>query len=268
MVRIAPFLVGAGTGFLFVRERRSRSRFARLSAAALETLLRAIDANDPETGAHVRRVARYALCLGDAAGLGDDELRSVERVALFHDIGKIHEALFDILHEGARLTPEERRAVRTHPARGAQVLASLEPFFPDLPDAVLSHHERWNGSGYPRKLRGNRIPLASRIVSISDTFDAVTHRRRYSHARSLDQAIEVLQEGRGTQFDPELVDLFLFPPVFDRIIQEMDNAHKRRKPKQSRRRRGSEAPAPEITFRWRSEGPGQRSQGQMIQKSR
>jgi len=105
-----------------------------LSAAALETLLHAIDANDPVTGAHVRRVARYALILGTAADLDERACHSVERVALFHDIGKIHEALFDVIHDDTSLTPAERRSVNTHPERGAKVLAPLGAFYPDLPN--------------------------------------------------------------------------------------------------------------------------------------
>src|SRR5438045_2870221 len=125
-------------------DRRAAERFA---AASLETLLNAIDANDADTGAHVRRVATYALILAEFAELSYADQRMVERVALFHDIGKIHEALFDIIHEARRLTPAERRSVITHPQRGADVLAPLAGFYPELPDGVLSHHERWNGTG-------------------------------------------------------------------------------------------------------------------------
>ena len=104
--------------------------------------------------------------------------------ALFHDIGKLHGALSDIFHEQSKLTPEERRAVRTHPQRGAEVLAPLSAFYPDLGKGVAAHHERWDGTGYPRGLKGKRIPLVARVVAIADSFDAITYRRRYSHARS------------------------------------------------------------------------------------
>ena len=124
-----------------------RTRAERLSAATLETLLNAIDANDAETGAHVRRVATYAQILGEAAELDEHTLRSIERVALFHDIGKLHEALFDIFHEESKLTAEERRAVRTHPERGEAVLEPLVAFYPDLGLGVRSHHEKGDGTG-------------------------------------------------------------------------------------------------------------------------
>lgn len=241
--------LGALTGTaLVIRERRTRKALERLGAAALETLLNAIEANDPETGMHVRRVAAYALIIADAAGLDDHHQHAVERVALFHDIGKIHEALFDIVHGPSPLTKSDRRAIATHPARGAGVLSPLASFYPELPACVLAHHERWDGTGYPRGLRGRRIPLESRIVSIADTFDAVSHNRRYRKGGGFDAALDVLAEGRGTQFDPELVDLALFPPVAACLKQ----SHVRPQPK-IQRRSGERESVPDISFRWRSE---------------
>jgi HD-GYP domain-containing protein (c-di-GMP phosphodiesterase class II) len=246
--------VAATAAALFLRrEIKARQAAERIAAAALESLLKAIDANDPSTGAHVRRVAAYALVLADAAGLAEHEQRSVERVALFHDIGKIHEALFDIIHDSHELTPAERRAIATHPQRGADVLAPLAGFYPDLPDGVLSHHERWDGTGYPRRLKGRRIPLSARVVAIADTFDAITHNRRYSDARSTDKASAVISGARGTQFDPELVDLFLFPPVFARILATTRQVSRWQEPVRTRRTGREEDQVPEIKFRWRPE---------------
>ena len=260
-IAIVPFTVGAAAaGGLLLREHSMRTKAERLSAATLETLLNAIDANDAVTGAHVRRVAAYALILGEGAGLDDRTLRSVERVAIFHDIGKLHEALTDIFHEQTKLTPEERRAVRTHPQRGAEVLAPLEGFFPDLPKGVAAHHERWDGTGYPRGLKGKRIPLVARVVAIADSFDAITHRRRYSHARSFSEAIRAIAEGRGTQFDPDLVDVFLSPPMLAKIEKAMREANKPHKNNRNRRR-GEVQPAPDVTFRWRPRSDGSRSRG-------
>jgi HD-GYP domain-containing protein (c-di-GMP phosphodiesterase class II) len=233
------------------REQSARRSAERFTAAALETLLNAIDANDHETGAHVRRVARYALTLAEAAELDEKTRLTIERVALFHDIGKIHEALFDIIHDQSTLTPEEWNAIATHPRRGAQVLAPLTSFYPDLAEGVLAHHERWDGTGYPRKLRGRRIPLAARVVAIADSFDAITHRRRYRDGRTNVQAAEMIGAGRGTQFDPELTDLFLLPPVFAMIQREMRASHAPRV-RQGERRSGQGLRAPDVTFRWRS----------------
>lgn len=233
------------------RQHRSRKTAERFAAASLETLLNAIDANDAETGAHVRRVATYALILADAAGLSKAERRAVERVALFHDVGKIHEALFDIIHDDAKLTPADRRAIATHPRRGAQVLSALNGFYPELPEGVLSHHERWDGTGYPRRIKGRHIPLTARIVAIVDTFDAITHHRRYRGGQSIEKARQVIIEGRGTQFDPEYVDLFVFPAVFQQIRAAVERVSSWREPVQPRRVGRDEPNVPDISFRWR-----------------
>jgi response regulator RpfG family c-di-GMP phosphodiesterase len=179
-------------------------------------------------------------------------LRSIERVALFHDIGKIHAALYDIVHDNTVLTPGERRAIATHPARGAMVLAPIARFYPDLAEGVLSHHERWDGTGYPRKLRGPRIPLSARVVAIADTFDVVSHGRSYRRGKSLDSAADIIANGRGTQFDPALVDLFLLPPVLDRMVAARDLLRTPRKHAADERRVGHDDPvAPDVRFRWR-----------------
>jgi HD-GYP domain-containing protein (c-di-GMP phosphodiesterase class II) len=262
MRELVPVTIGAAAagaaGGLLYREHNARARAERLSAATLETLLNAIDANDAVTGAHVRRVATFALILGEAAGFDERTLRSIERVALFHDIGKLHEALTDIFHDPAKLTPEERRAVMTHPQRGAEVLAPLSGFYPDLAKGVAAHHERWDGTGYPRGLKGKRIQITARVVAIADAFDAITHRRRYSHARSFEEAMQAIAEGRGTQFDPELVDLFLSPPVLARIEKAMRRANAPQKRGQGRRRREPER-APDVTFRWRQQSTAPRA---------
>jgi HD-GYP domain-containing protein (c-di-GMP phosphodiesterase class II) len=251
MVPLIAGLAAAGVSALLLRERRRRRVAERLSAATLETLLNAVDANDSVTGAHVRRVAAMSLVLAEAAGLDEHERSNVERVALFHDVGKIHAALFDILHDSARLTPDERRAVATHPGRGGEVLAPLEAFYPSLRDGVVAHHERWDGTGYPNRLEGTDIPLAARIVAIADAFDAITHSRRYNTAKSDEAAIEALQKGRGTQFDPELVDLLLTPPVLDEVRRARQRALHRRA-RGSRRQRRHAGRAPDIRFRWRT----------------
>jgi len=261
MLRYVSFLVGAASGAVIYRERRRRLSLERLSAATLETLLDAIDANSPETGAHVRRVADYSLLLARTADLDEKSQKSVERIALFHDIGKLDGALSDIVNDDSTLTPAERRAVMTHPRRGAEVLAPLKRFYPDLPEGVLSHHERWDGKGYPRHLKGQRIPVAARVVAIADTFDAITHSRSYRDGRSTETAIQALSEGRGSQFDPDLVDLFLSPPVLERVKASME---KFRRPQRSKSRRNdarAKPDAPDISFRWRTTMPEQQRQG-------
>ena len=255
MPDFSAIAAGALGGLVALREHHVRRTAERFAAATFETLLEAIDANDADTGAHVRRVAAYALILSDAIGLDEHTTRSVERVALFHDIGKIHSAIYDIVHAGDKLSAEEWKLVATHPRRGAEVLAALAPFYPDLPEGVLSHHECWDGSGYPRKLKGRRIPLQARIVSIADTYDAVTHTRRYRHGTSARHAAGIILAGRGTQFDPELTDLFLFPPVFQQIEAAERDLHRKWRGRGSRRGGRLEVAVPDISFRWRRQAP-------------
>ncbi len=255
MLRFAPVIAGAAAGALYVKERRSRLAISRVGAAALETLLNAIDANTPLTGEHVRRVADYSLILGKAADCDEHMLRSIERIALFHDIGKIDGALTDIVNESTKLTPQERRAIQMHPRLGAEVLQPLASFYPDLPAGVLAHHERWDGSGYPSRIRGPRIPFASRLVAITDTFDAVTHSRSYRAGQSVKKGLEVIAAGRATQFDPDLVDLFLSEPVLDQIRDAMRKALSPRRRGGKRKSRPAHTDTPDISFRWRKQAP-------------
>jgi HD-GYP domain-containing protein (c-di-GMP phosphodiesterase class II) len=240
----------------WLRERQLRRVAERFGAAVFESLLNAIDANDADTGRHVRRVAAYATELADAAGCDEDTRREIEHVALFHDIGKIHAALFDIVHDDKALTAEDRAAIATHPDRGAEVLAPLASFYPDLGEGVRSHHERWDGTGYPRRLSGDQIPFAARVVAIADSFDAVTHARRYSAGRSLEAGAQAIRRARGTQFDPSLVDLFLTEEVQQRVRAAraaLDRAEPRGR--DERRGRRYEPLAPEVAFRWRTRQP-------------
>lgn len=256
--KAAPLVSGfsiAMLGWLFY-EHQVRRKAERLAAALLETLLNAIDANDPDTGHHVRRVAAYALILADAAGLDHSQMHVIERVALFHDIGKIHQALFDIIHDKRKLSGAERAAIASHPQKGADVLAPIAAFYPDLADGVVAHHERWDGSGYPSGLRGRDIPLSSRIVAIADTFDVVTHGRRYSAARSFSQGLAVIAEGAGSQFDPELAALFQREDVARCMEREMRRLREARMPASGGRRHGErEKGVPNVTFRWRPASP-------------
>jgi len=257
-------LAGLGAAILVTRSRRELKLRERLAAASLETLLNAIDANDPTTGAHARRVATYSLILARAQGLNVRAQCSVERIALFHDVGKIHAALFDIVHESSSLSPEERQLIATHPRRGAEVLQPLSMFYPDLSEGVLSHHERWDGKGYPRRLKGTEIPLQARIVSIADTFDVITHSRPYKEGESVAQALDAIREGKGTQFDPMLADLFVKAGVCSEVTEAADKANQEHLGSDERRRSTQEN-APDITFRWRNTETALPVQGQTPQ---
>jgi HD-GYP domain-containing protein (c-di-GMP phosphodiesterase class II) len=233
----------------------SRHLITRLAAAVFESLLHAIDANDPETGAHVRRVAICAVILARAADADAARQCRVQRVALFHDIGKINGALCDVLRLTECLSGPERKLIATHADRGAEVLAPLASFYPELPAAVRSHHEWWNGRGYPRRLRGTAIPFEARVVALADVFDALTHQRSYKAALSVARAEELIAAGRGTQFDPDLTDLFLSPPVQEEIAAAQLPQRVRARPRggdrsDPRRQAGPRSGTPEITFRW------------------
>lgn len=242
-----------------LREEGVTQLVTRLAAAALESLLHAIDANDPETGAHVRRVAVTSVVLARAADCNEVRQHRVERVALFHDVGKINGALYDVLRGTTGLTGTERRLIATHADRGAEVVAPLASFYPELPEAVRSHHEWWNGEGYPRGLRGTAIPLEARIVSIADVFDALTHGRRYKAAFPVGRAEALIAAERGTHFDPDLTDLFLSPPVQEEIAeaQRAQEARPGARPRggarsDPRRQAGPRRDMPEVAFRWRA----------------
>ena len=251
-----PALAG-GLALAWYRERERRQSAERLAASTLETLMNAIDANDHVTGQHVRRTASYSLCLAEALGCSESELRRIERIALFHDIGKIHAALFDIVHEHNGLTDEERTLVATHTERGAEVLQPLSAFYPELAAAVLAHHERWDGGGYPHGVAGDRIPFGARVVAIADSFDAITHSRRYHSGEGFERGVAAIREGRGTQFDPHLADVFLSPAVQKGVRRTYEASRRDPLVQPSRapradRRSESESSAPEVRFRWRA----------------
>lgn len=160
-----------------------------------------------ETMQHSMRVAAYAVLLGQAYGLSPQQLRSLELGALLHDIGKIAIPR-NVLLKPAALNQKEWEVMRTHPRIGYQLLVEL-PAMQEAVQVVYSHHERYDGKGYPRRLRGEEIPVAARLFSIVDTVDAITCNRPYRKAQPFEKAYDELRKGRGAQFDPQAVDTFL-----------------------------------------------------------
>jgi len=174
---------------------------------AVGAVVAAIDARDHETTGHSFRVAHYALTLARALGVDGERLQAIEWGALLHDVGKI--AVPDaILRKADRLTEEEWHVMRQHPNWGFEMLADVQFLEPAL-EIVYSHHERWDGGGYPRGLRREEIPLAARIFAVVDTYDSITSDRPYRRARSHAEAVTELCRVAGTQLDPEVVESFI-----------------------------------------------------------
>jgi putative two-component system response regulator len=193
-------------------EQRVRDRTAQLEQARNEILQRlalAAEYRDDDTHQHTLRVGELSALLAAALGLADQQVRRIRQAAPLHDIGKI--GITDlVLLKPAKLTPQEFEHVKTHTLIGARILAdSTVPVLQLGREIALTHHERWDGSGYPHGLRGERIPLSGRIVTVADVFDALIHDRPYKHAWPVDRAIAEITTQKGRQFDPDVVDAFL-----------------------------------------------------------
>jgi putative nucleotidyltransferase with HDIG domain len=166
-----------------------------------------LDLKDLNTGVHSTRLAEWSVRIGRELGFDDAALRDLEVAAILHDIGKIGTP-DHILKKPARLTDEEREIIKKHPEYGWAVLRVV-PGFERVSLFVLHHHEAFDGTGYPAGLRGDEIPIGSRIVSVMDAFDAMISSRPYRRGLSLDEAVRRLQAGIGTQFDPVITPRFI-----------------------------------------------------------
>jgi HD-GYP domain-containing protein (c-di-GMP phosphodiesterase class II) len=190
---------------LQVKELQSQLLAVRTSViCALNQLL---DLKDLNTGVHSTRLAEWAVRIGRDLGLDDDCLRDLEAAAILHDIGKIGTP-DAILRKPSKLTDEERAIIQKHPEYGWAVLKAV-PGFERVSLFVLHHHEAYDGKGYPAGLRGEEIPIGSRIVSVMDSFDAMVSSRPYRTGLPLEEAIRRLREGSGTQFDPVVTRHFI-----------------------------------------------------------
>jgi putative nucleotidyltransferase with HDIG domain len=209
-------LVRGASKTLSRQNAKLRARTARLvetnrlleegALEAVESLNATVDAKDPYTAGHSQRVQRIAVALGEELGLDRERLDILRFAGLFHDIGKI--GVPDaILTKPDRLTELEFEIVKRHPEDGARIVGRLHLLHATVP-AVLHHHERWDGNGYPHGLRAEQIPLEAAIVGLADAVDAMTTDRPYSCARSLEDATGEILLNRGTQFAPAVVDAF------------------------------------------------------------
>src|SRR6266540_2115891 len=173
----------------------------------LELMVKAMEARDPYTSGHSRRVSEYALAIARELKLPANELDSIKRAALLHDVGKIYEEFAPLLRKEGKLTPEERMTMQSHVIRSADLVATAARLRGAVQAMIRHHHENYDGSGYPDGLVAESIPAGARIIMIADTLDAMTSDRPYRKALTLNRAIEELQQYAGKQFDPALVDV-------------------------------------------------------------
>jgi diguanylate cyclase (GGDEF)-like protein/putative nucleotidyltransferase with HDIG domain len=188
-------------------ERRNAQQMSDVHLATIKALVLAIDAQDQTTPNHNQRVQAYAGGLAKAMGMSETEVWAIETAALLHDVGKL--AIPEhILTKPGPLSPEEFRKVRVHPEVGAAIVRSVPFPYPVAP-SILSHHERWDGRGYPDGLSKDDIPLGARVICIADYFEALTSDRPYRSATSTDAAVALLKQESGKTLDPSIVDAFV-----------------------------------------------------------
>lgn len=188
-------------------QRAHAEEVAALHRRTIETLALAIEAKDQTTADHLERVEVYAVEVGKELGLTDEQLEALRASALLHDIGKIAVPEY-IISKPGRLTPEEFERMKTHTIVGAEIVEQIQFPYPVAP-IVRSHHEKWNGSGYPDGLSGERIPIGARILSAVDCLDALASDRQYRRALPLDEAIQIVKDEAGKSFDPRVVEVLV-----------------------------------------------------------
>ncbi len=214
---LAPILV---TRHVYGLYRRLQSSGREL----LDLMVKAIEARDPYTSGHSVRVASLAKAIAQEAKMSAEDVELVFTAAILHDVGKIHEEFAPLLRKDSKLTPEETALLQTHSVKSADLVGIISGFRGVVQDAVRSHHERWDGGGYPDGLAAEEIPLGARIIMISDTTDAMTTDRPYRKKLPIDAVISELQKYRGTQFDPTLVDIAVSSMAVRRVMADLQSS--------------------------------------------
>ncbi|MDI6801364.1 MAG: response regulator [Thermodesulfovibrionales bacterium] len=203
-----------------IMESNLRESLQMLTYAQLEIIIRlgkAAEFRDDKTGKHIERIADYVNLVAEELGINSEHAMMMRYAAPMHDVGKIG-IPDDILLKPVNLTDEERKIIKMHTVIGSKILSGTNlPLLEFAREIALSHHERWDGDGYPIGLKGTDIPLSGRIVAITDVFDAVTSDRIYKSAWPIEMALNYIKDQRGRQFDPEVVDAFF--NVADNILQ-------------------------------------------------
>jgi HD-GYP domain-containing protein (c-di-GMP phosphodiesterase class II) len=189
--------------------RRALSELEIAQAETVRRLSMAVEFRDEDTGAHIERIGRFSKLLSEAIGMSPDFCARISHAAPLHDVGKV--AIPDaILLKPGSLTPEERAIVETHTEEGHRLLRGSSSSILDMGATIaLSHHERWDGGGYPRGIAAEKIPIAGRIVAIADVFDALTSHRVYRDAFSVEEAVQMMLDESGRHFDPVLLHAFM-----------------------------------------------------------
>lgn len=209
----AAALIAAAWAFDAWRRDRDATQLHR---TLVELLLNAMHSGDPETERHSRRVANLTDVLAASYSLSREGRARLRVAALLHDMGKMDDRVFDIVHSCETLSPEDRREMERHPREGADIIRPLEAIHPGIGQVVASHHECWNGEGYPSGLMGSEIPLEARILSVADVFDAMTQPRPYHEPLGVDDALERIRRSAGDRFDPSVVRRLSEPGVKER----------------------------------------------------
>jgi len=193
------------------RTEELKQAFEKIKAASLETIYRlsmAAEYKDEDTGTHIKRMSHYSAAIARRLGLDANFVETILYAAPMHDVGKI--GIPDlILLKPAKLDPLEWEIMKQHTVIGAKILKGSDAEYIKLGEIIAqSHHEKWDGRGYPKGLKGLAIPIACRIVALADVFDALTTKRPYKEPIPVDQSLTIIREGRGTHFDPDVVDAF------------------------------------------------------------
>ncbi len=196
---------------------RTNLELEQTNEELLELMVKSLEARDPYTSGHSRRVQHYSTIIGRAIGLRERDIDHVSRAALLHDVGKIYEKYAAVLSKQDKLTPDEWAIIQDHPVDGANLVSTMTKLR-DVVSAIRHHHENWDGTGYPDGIAGEQIPIASRIIRFADTIDAMTTERPYRAPLTEAQVRAEVIRCRATQFDPQIADRLLSSPLWTSIF--------------------------------------------------
>jgi len=201
----------------FKQERARSQQLSESYTLTVRALASAVEARDAYTGRHAERVAAYGLQIANACAMRLTDQPEIEFGFLLHDVGKV--AVPDaILFKPGPLTPTERMVMEQHPITGSEIVRDID-YLGSARDVIRSHHERWDGSGYPDGLAGDQIPLSARVFAVADTLDALTSQRPYRNPSPITEARAIITRGAGTHFDPDVIDAYT--TVADDTIEEI-----------------------------------------------